>query len=453
MPNNFLEFLRQQNIFGAPSIGNDMPSQGGITGRMPRPMPIPMGADMGAGVSNTPMDVGAMPPPQFGMPGIQAPDMARQNPYDVSMGDTSFPPPKQFTPGVMPTPGEGMPTPEYGIGSEMSRFKPSNDATQRFEALVNAYPQDKNPSWLRRIAAMITDYTHGPEAGQKVYNEPNDSAKADWKAQVGPAQAAATNERYENVNNRTLAYNQANLDLNERKRVDKEKYDDSRIKVSQDRAEIYRFKAENPNFKFVMPKGGNVMAMDPATGQSHDTGIPTGSLSDLDRLNLTQENTLNAIGARDQNAQDLEGIRQEGRETLAGIRGNEARLTKSTVPGSALGKGEQSTQKKVREYLNAREILNTDPELSKFIKLTGTNEFEVAQPSTSFWGNPNGPTVEQYKKLQQLIFGTGPSVSPTQTKAPNSTTGSIRVQNKEGKTGTFKGTPEEAVAAGYTVIR
>ena len=115
MDNNFLEFLRQQNIFGAPRIGNDLPSQGGISGNMPSnrglslpPPPNPMARPTGG---NVPFDVGmgsgggsAMPPPQVNIPGTMAVGQS-ENPFEnVSFGDTSFPPPTPPPSPMMPQP-------------------------------------------------------------------------------------------------------------------------------------------------------------------------------------------------------------------------------------------------------------------------------------------------------------------------------------------------------------
>jgi hypothetical protein len=301
-------------------------------------------------------------------------------------------------------------------------YQPSNDATQRFEALVNAYPQDKNPSWLRRIAAMITDYTHGPEAGRRVYEEPRNNAIEDWKNQVGPAQQAANLERYENTNSRTLAYQQIATELREKAQEAKERNDTRNAEIRQQRADIYQFKSEHPNFKFIIPKGGNIQAVDPATGQAHDTGIPTGSMTEMDKMHLGQEQAIERIDVKADQDRFSESFKQSGRETLAGIRGEEARKTRATVPGGVGNKAEQPTQTKVRQYNAAREITNTRPDLAKFVHLTGTNEFTVDTSGQDFWGKPSGPTPEQSKELQQLIYGTTPmsahSTSPTASKAP-----------------------------------
>lgn len=57
------------------------------------------------------------------------------------------------------------------------------------------------------------------------------------------------------------------------------------------RVDIAAFKANHPNKRFITVKGGNIMAMDPLTGEAEDTGISSGSLTDQEKADLTQHNT------------------------------------------------------------------------------------------------------------------------------------------------------------------
>lgn len=460
---DFLQYLRQQNIFGprSPLFGNDLPSQGGIGGNLPPGpnfMPRSIGGDIPIG--GMPMGVENMPPPQFQIPeNFTKP--SPQDPFDINFGRG----PLEINQGDMaaarmPVAGQGMP--EMDAGARMRElYQPTNDATQRFERMIDEYPQRENPSWLRRIASMIVDYTKGPAAGRALYEEPQREAEAEWKAKIGPAQQAANLERYENANERTLAYQQMSLELNERKQKAIEENNERKAAILQQRADIYAFKATHPNFKFVMPKGGNVMAGDPATGQMHDTGVPTGSLTDLDKLHIGQEQALERIGAQGEQARETETVRQAGRETLVGMRGEQARQTKATPPGGITGKGLMPTQIKVDQYTKARQIVNSNPELAPFIKLGPSNEFEVVRPNPGGWTERGrGPTPQQYSDIINTIYGQsmggrgggpGPGPASSPTAAPN-TSGTIRVQLSDGTTRRFKGTPEEAKAAGYTVI-
>lgn len=448
MDTKFLQFLRQQNIFGAPQIGNDLPSQGSSMpsnrGLSLPPPPNPMARPMGG---NIPFDVGmssvggsSMPPPRVNIPGTMAVGQS-QNPFEnVSMGDTSFPPPFNPTAAPMMPPPE---SPGYDVNARMKEiYNPTNDATERFEALVSAYPQDKNPSWLRRIAAMVTDYTHGPTAGQAMLDEPNRKAKEDWKNQIAPAQAAATNERYENVNQRQVAYQTISNELRDKAQEAKERNDNRNAEIRQQRADVYAFKAKNPDWKVIPTKGGNVMFMNPQTQEVHDSGIPTGSLTDLDKLDMTQEDAIDKIDRTGEQARQTEGVRQTGRIALAGERGKQAQATRAVVPGGVAGKTETETNKKIREYRLAREFANRNPELGQWITPGSSNEFTIEKPQKGkYWDS--GPSQEDYDKIIAAIYGSKgkelspvgviPSSTPQKATPPQAPPGWKYIPNPRGK--------------------
>jgi len=413
---DFLEYLRQQNIFGVPPIyGNDLPQQGGITGNMPPPAnPIPQPI-MGPGVMTSDMQLPPeidptpyIPPPQFGRPGINAPDIGMneleqpfqniqfgQGPLDVNQGDIA-----SAKTGVL---GQAMPDEGMDAGARMRElYHPQDDASRRFDQMIAQYPQEDNPSWLRRIGAMVVDYTKGSKRGEEVFHEPYNKKIAEWKDKIGPAQQAAVNERYENVNDRTMAYNQMAIELRERAQIAREQNDERKAQIQQQRADIYAFKATHPNFKFIMPKGGNIQAMDPATGQAHDTGIPTGSLTEIDKLHIGQEQALERIDATGEQARKTENVRQSGRLEAIDARGKQARETRATPSGGVggAGKSESATQSKAREYISARQIVNSSPALEKFIKLGSGNEFTIIKPNER-----GGPTPQQYSDIINSIYG------------------------------------------------
>jgi hypothetical protein len=444
-------------------MGNDLPQQGGITGRMPYPAnPIPRDISMGMGDGgmSVPGDINAMPPPTFGMPGIEAPDMARNDPWNVNFGPMNISPMQGIqTPNMnMPTPGQGMP--EMDAGARMRElYQPQNDASQRFDEMIKQYPQEDNPSWLRRIGAMIVDYTKGSNRAEQFYHEPYNKKVTEWKDKIGPAQQAANLERYENVNQRTMAYQQMQTELREKVQIAKEKNDEVKAKILQQRTDIYAFKALHPDWKIVMTKGGNVMMINPQTQEVHDTGIPTGSMSEMDKITLGQEQALERIAATGEEARTTEGVRQAGRETLVGMRGKEARATKGVASGSA-SKDLTPSAVKTDRYNKAMAIRNSNPELAKYIKLGSAGDFTVVPSVKPSWYGigARGPTPEQHKQIIAAIYGKDApqymqGSQPTTPAITSPTSGTIKVKNKQGQKGTFKGTPAEAVAAGYEVVK
>lgn len=78
---------------------------------------------------------------------------------------------------------------------------------------------------------------------------------------------------------------------------------------NSERAAVARMRAQNPNLVFQRVPGGNLIALDPATGQAIDTGISSGM--------MTQEG---AINLRNQGQKDIQGMRNEGALAQIGAR-------------------------------------------------------------------------------------------------------------------------------------
>lgn len=485
---DFLEYLRQKNIFAPYGgiMGNDLPSQGGITGNMfsnnmidrfnpqlpPPATPLPQPIDASGGG----IPIGGIPP--FDVSGMFG---GNQNPLDAQFGSSNIQ-------GGIPIPQGGLQggPEDYDVASRMRElYQPTSDATQRFEQLIGQYPQRENPSWLRRIGAMLTSYSHGPAAGQAVFEKPEREKIEDWKNKIAPTQAAANLERQENVNARTLAYQTVSEELRNKAQEAREKNDERNANIRQQRADIYGFKAQHPNFKFVMTKGGNVQAMDPATGEAHDTGVPTGSLTELDKMNLQGDIRLEQIGATGAEARKTEETRQAGRETIAETRGwsvaniedpnnpgrtmavkinaitgevvpvklgekNIGPVAKPSAAGGAGGKGELPTQTRVREFNAAREIMNSSPALSKWIHLgqPGSNDFKVDKPGRNYFGTPTGPSVAEYNMIVQKIYG---QPAPSHTPGGGLTTGQKPLTEAPSAPAGYKYVPKQG--GGWTAVK
>lgn len=391
---NFLEFLRQQNIFGPRPSGSVM-NQGPM-------LNLPPGPNTPASMFNIGDNPNAMfqPPPSF-----DASSDYLANLNQPTFGSTDMSKPFQV---------EQPPLFDMDAGQRMGElYKPQTEATDRFNQLVQNYPQAKDPSWLRRIGAMVVDYTKGGRAGQEFFERPRTNAIEDWKNKIQPAQQAANLERYENVNQRTLAANQIAAELREKAQQAKERNDEVNAKIRQQRADIYQFKATHPNWKIMFPKGGNIIAINPITQETYDTGIPTGSATDLDKIWLMDEQKLEQIAATGEQTRETETTRQAGRMAVTKERGEQARETRATVPGGITGQGGSPTQIKVGQYNKARQIKNSSPILSKFVELGTGNEFKIKKPNER-----GGPTPQQYSDIINAIYG-----STTQSGGKSSMSG------------------------------
>lgn len=355
-------------------------------------------------------------------------------------------------------------------------YHPETTATDKFNELQAQYPQYENPGKLRKIGGAIlgslTDLgtnlggNHSGIRGTDVYNETTGRNKFDrdvasWKQKIGPAQASANLERQNNMNERQLATSTVNSELTNRRDDARNKTNEANTQIRADRAKVYEYKAEHPNKKFDFT-GPTVKIADPITGEVVDTGIKTGSLSDEDKLNLQQKNAIAKIEKTGEETRKTEGVKETGRETLAGIKGDEARKTKQTSSATLTNKGESPTQTKVRQFNNARAFAAQHPDLAKFIKLGKSNEFSITPPSKGGFFSSAGPTDAQHQIISDAIFGESLQIpqptrtgvtTPTNLTTPKTESGSIRVRSPSGIVGTFKGTRETAEKAGYTVIK
>lgn len=195
--------------------------------------------------------------------------------------------------------------------------------------------------------------------------------------------------------------------------------DQAKVGISQQRANIYDFKAKNPGMRIVAPKGGNFQAIDPITGKTVDTGIDTGTYTDEEKQKITGEQRMGEIEARGNIQKDIQGQRNEG--NLAGIA---ARIQgQQDINAAKPVKGELPTQTKVRQNNAARELANTRPDLAPFIQFDPNGNFTIQQPGSSFFTGPYGPNPKQQKELQDAIFGSATEEpTPTVTPTPKSKT-------------------------------
>lgn len=430
MPSPFApNMLRMNSLFPA----NDLPQQGGFAGNMP------------------PIDFGGMP--------MQATDMGEGSPVFSSFGPSTD----------MPDPMGGG----FDVDARMKElYNPSTEATDRFNNMVGGMPQYEKPGIWRTIAAALSAFgPGGHETGMAVANEPYQRKLTDWKNQIGPAQQAASLERQENVNSRTLAYQQVSNELRARADEHKARNDEKNALIRQQRADIYEFKARNPTYKLVFPKGGNIQAINPQDpSQVIDLKIPTGTLTETDKINMSQEDAIERIEATGGQQRQTEGVRQQGREKIAGMPARSRPTGSVTAPEKKMSPAQTRTE----QSNNAQKLVNTRPDLAPFVTVQPGGRFMVKPPSEGGFFGDKGPSKAQYDEIRQLIYGDAPAISqPTRTGRMDNPTpandtnptpnqpkgitdptrpGKIKVINSEGRAGWIPQTQlQDALQQGYTL--
>lgn len=320
--------------------------------------------------------------------------------------------------------------PEYDAGARMRElYTPDTTNIDKLNAMTGQYPEMQKPGKLRSIASIALGTLgdlYGPSgSGSKAFDEgmgygKHNRAVADWKAKLAPVEQAATYERQSNNQNRQFATSTVSAEQRQQKDEAYAQTQNEKTRIAEMRAQVYEFKAKNPMAKIISPKGGNIQAINPITGGVIADFGPAGTMSDADRINLEQTNAMarqdDAQASRTQyqktaaeNAEELESMRQTGREAI------QMMPPRSTT----VEKPETSTQEKTKYYNNAQKVANTRPDLRQFIKPgQNTGDFEIEPPGKTWYGGTSGPTPEQYEELKTLIYGT-PPVKKTNVPPPD----------------------------------
>ncbi len=173
---------------------------------------------------------------------------------------------------------------------------------------------------------------------------------------------------------------------------EKQQYGNQVIDVRKTMADIAAFKAANPNAKVVAPKGGTIHLYDPVHGMV-DTGIPTGNMTDADRMEAEKENRLEGIAATGDQSRKTETMRGDNALEQIGARGVESRATNAARPVAP--KIQSEADKKVG-YFNAAQKLANDPTFGKYLDFSGG-------PNT-FFIKPGTPQ-DVYHNINSQIYG------------------------------------------------
>ena len=165
-----------------------------------------------------------------------------------------------------------------------------------------------------------------------------------------------------------------------------------RIGVQQQNADTNKgkldladWKAKNPDGKIIQVRGGNIHVIDPQSGEAIDTGIPSGT--------MTEQASITA-------------------------KGNEARQTKTTIPGRAPvnSNADLPTQQKVGGQLKAQELINTHPEWKNFIKIDPNSGLViVTPPGNAMFGMGGGPDKAVYDEITKALYPKSSATAPVNT--------------------------------------
>lgn len=224
----------------------------------------------------------------------------------------------------------------------------ANDPTafELFKRSILGMPERNRPNIWRALGTGALSTANmlegkggkplGYDEASHILYDPYEQAVARWGKQTGALKDLSTIEgqtaRAEGLPEQRRASAEANLrraGVAETAEQRKAREGEANIQLRQRKLDIDEWKAKNPTGKIVMPKGGNVILVNPQSGETTDTGIPTGSLSDADKIEFEHRNQVSDINLR--HANEIKTLEEKHQQTLSeiGARGAETRTTQS----------------------------------------------------------------------------------------------------------------------------
>jgi hypothetical protein len=263
-------------------------------------------------------------------------------------------------------------------------YQPEDRAINMLYDMISNMPERNQPGIGRKVLASIIGLGAGPEGAEQAMYAPYLQQMADWKTKLEPVQTAANLERQSNVNMRQLAQSQAAeerrmLALKESERAAREREENNRIRTESYVA-LNRFRTENPDWDIVKQEGGNYVLINPKTGETKDSGVPTGTMSQVDEINLRIEGAVRAAATP--------------RTSFVTTSGQ---TTSTTTPGAL-----SPQERRAALYNRALELYNSEPRFRPFIDLLGDNEFEIREPRDPGWIR-EGRSQDDWNELQRRM--------------------------------------------------
>lgn len=171
--------------------------------------------------------------------------------------------------------------------------------------------------------------------------------------------------------------------------------------IQQQRANVYEFKAKNPNLKIVIPKGGNIQAIDPISGQVVQDLGPSGTMSEEEKQQLVGDQRLDQISKQGENQSNLQQMRGNQAIEQIGTRIAGQKEIQSMKPATSMSPSQIANQ----QVNVANELRNTRPDLAQFISIDANGQVMITPPSEPGMFGGGGPTPEQFNEMKTKIYG------------------------------------------------
>lgn len=371
-----------------------------------------------------------------------------------------------------------------------NEYKPKTEMNDRFAALLDQFPERTEQGILKKIAIALSagfgsggDIGQAAQAAEIMKNAGFNRQLNDWKNKIVPVQQAADNERLSNAQERMYFDQAGRIRQSERKQEEveraakiREDQGQQKIDIAAKKQEVDAFKVNNPTWRAVSGKGGTVHFVNPMDPtQIIDTKLPTGTLTDMERMKLQldndlvkmgqqNENVLGQIGARGQVQSELIDQRTDAQKELIPLRTAGQIEVKKTVPGAnprVTGTGTVSaTQRIAEEGRRARQALSEHPEWTEYIGFDDKNKFiRTRLPAGGYFSK--GGSQQILDAVNKYIYGdTAPALMGSRegstipaTNPPNTNIGRVQVIGPNGEKGTVSAEDAKSLPTGWKVIR
>lgn len=305
----------------------------------------------------------------------------------------------------LPTPSPNNPIPNSNFdlnpgnpqtdNKEDTNFQPEHTATDKFNSLIDSYPQENKPGLLRKIFGTVAGTLAGKQAEEETLHPGRDTEIKDWENKIKPAEQAANLERYSNVNERTMAHQTAET---QRRTTADQALETSRQNHETNLLNI----ATNKNVsKEDLQKVIDQHKLDLAE-------LTAKHAKELAELNNKSKGDIADKG--DQTKKDVANINAGSREKVADKKNANA-LTLSTYKGQQIQNKPETANNEQQRMLNNVDIFKRDnPNLAQHINVDpNTKEINVRKPGPGGMFSSDGPSQADYDKINKFINENGKS--------------------------------------------
>ena len=293
-------------------------------------------------------------------------------------------------------------------------------------------------------------YRSNPNAAklqQDILNEPYDRAVDEFGMRLKPLEVAAGLENQANQERRQFEYQREGRDI-QRGQLDRQINRDEELARSAQAREsmqslrfnLDRWKAENPEGRIIAVRGGNIVLFNPRTGKMTDTEVPSGMMTDVDRMNMQVENAERLEDIRQGNRLEMSGVTQGNMLDRIEAQGAQSRQTRQTPTAAQSATTMSPSAQNTARINRAIELINQHPEYREFFQFDSNG----GRP-TGVMLDGSGTTYEMAKS--QFLRDSG-DISLPSSRGNSSQTARPQAPSQNG----LPRTPRPQVEAGRVLI-